>query len=105
MWRILVLVSGWVLVVAGAVLLVTPIPVPFIGVMPLFIGLALLTRHSKPVRRILQYWRHRWGWLSRRFEDFHHRAPAMVKYMIRRTNPLAHVRLARMRARRHHRRH
>jgi hypothetical protein len=104
MWRYVALAVGWVLVVAGSVLLVTPIPIPFIGIMPLLIGLALLSRHSKLVRRFLQYQRHRWAWLSRRFEDLHHRAPAMVKHMIRRTNPLARVRLARMRAR-HHRRH
>jgi len=103
MWRFALLLAGWGLTLVGAVLLVTPIPIPLIGIMPLFIGLAILTRHSKLVRRVLQYWRHRWGWLSRRFEDFHHRAPGIVKHMIRRTNPIAHVRLARMRAKHRHR--
>jgi len=94
------LIVGWVLVAIGFVLLPAPVPVPLIGVMPILIGLAILTTHSKPVRRRLQYARHRFEWLSRTFERFAHRAPLMVKHMIRRTNPIAHVRLARMRAHR-----
>ena len=94
------LALGWVLVVIGVVLLPAPVPVPLIGVMPILVGLAILTTHSKPVRRRLQYARHKFDWLSRTFERFAHRAPQMVKHMIRRTNPIAHVRLARMRAHR-----
>ena len=96
------LALGWVLVVIGVVLLPAPVPVPLIGVMPILVGLAILTTHSKPVRRRLQYARHKFEWLSRTFERFAHRAPQMVKHMIRRTNPIAHVRLARMRAHRRH---
>jgi hypothetical protein len=96
------LACGWVLVAIGVVLLPAPVPVPLIGVMPILVGLAILTTHSKPVRRRLQYARHRFEWLSRTFERFAHRAPQMVKHMIRRTNPIAHVRLARMRAHRRH---
>jgi hypothetical protein len=98
--RVFWLTLGWGLVAVGALLLFVPIPVPLIGIMPLLIGLALLTTHSKPVRRRLQFARHRFDWLSRTFDRFAHRAPQMVKHMIRRTNPIAHVRLARMRAHR-----
>lgn len=96
------LALGWVLVVIGVVLLPAPVPVPLIGVMPILVGLAILTTHSKPVRRRLQYARHKFDWLSRTFDRFAHRGPQMVKHMIRRTNPIAHVRLARMRAHRRH---
>jgi hypothetical protein len=98
--RVFWLTLGWGLVGVGALLLFVPIPVPLIGIMPLLIGLALLTTHSKPVRRRLQFARHRFEWLSHAFDRFAHRAPQMVKHMIRRTNPIAHVRLARMRAHR-----
>src|ERR1041384_2973360 len=94
------LVCGWVLVGIGIVLLPAPIPVPLIGVMPILIGLAILTTHSKRVRRWLQFGRHRFEWLSRTFDRFAHRAPVMVKSMIRRTRPLAILRHARLRAHR-----
>jgi hypothetical protein len=100
--RVFWMTFGWVLVVIGLVLLPAPIPVPLIGIMPLLVGLAILTTHSKPVRRRLQYARHKFDWLSRAFDRFAHRMPQMVKHMIRRTNPIAHVRLARMRAHRRH---
>ena len=100
--RTLWIICGWALVVTGLLLLPAPVPVPLIGVMPLLIGLAILTTHSKSVRRRLQFLRHRFDWLSRTVERFAHRAPAIVKHMIRRTNPLAHVRLARMRSHRRH---
>jgi hypothetical protein len=86
---------GWVLVVIGLVLLPAPIPVPLIGIMPLLIGLAILTTHSKPVRRRLQFARHKFDWLSRAFDRFAHRGPEMVKNMIHRTRPIALHRHAR----------
>lgn len=98
--RMLWLSVGWVLVALGTVLLFVPIPVPFIGVMPILIGLAILTTHSKAVRRRLQFARHRFEWLSRGFDKFAHRGPEMVKSMIHRTRPLAILRHARLRAHR-----
>jgi hypothetical protein len=74
--------------------------VPLIGIMPLLIGLAILTTHSKPVRRRLQFARHRFDWLSRAFDRFAHRGPAMVKAMIHRTRPHAVLRHERLRDRR-----
>ena len=100
MRRYALLVAGWVLVVAGGILMFVPVPIPLIGVMPLLIGLALLTANSKPVRRRLQYARHRLGWLSRLFDRVSHRSPGIVKHMIRKTNPLPHTRLTRMRGQR-----
>src|SRR6476659_4785654 len=91
------LVSGWVLVVAGLVLLPAHIPVPLIGMMPLLTGLAILTTHSKSMRRRLQYVRHKFDWLSRLFDSLAHRVPLMVKSMIHRTRPHAMHRQARMR--------
>jgi putative transmembrane protein PGPGW len=94
------LVIGWVLVVVGIVLLPAPIPVPLIGVMPILIGLAILTTHSKNMRRRLQYTRHRFDWLSRRLDSFAHRVPEMVKSMIHRTRPHAIHRHTRIQSRR-----
>jgi len=94
------LVIGWVLVIAGVVLLPAPIPVPLVGMMPLLSGLAILTTHSKSMRRRLQYIRHKFDWLSRLFDRFAHRVPLMVKSMIHRTRPHALHRHARMQARR-----
>jgi hypothetical protein len=91
---------GWVLVVVGIVLLPAPIPIPLIGILPLLTGLAILTTHSKNMRRRLQYIRHRFDWLSRLFDSFAHRVPLMVKSMIHRTRPHAIHRHARIQARR-----
>ena len=93
------LVIGWVLVAIGLVLLPAPIPVPLIGIMPLLTGLAILTTHSKTMRRRLQYIRHKFDWLSRAFDGVAHRVPLMVKSMIHRTRPHALHRQARMQAR------
>jgi hypothetical protein len=89
-----------VLVVAGIVLLPAPIPIPLIGIMPLLTGLAILTTHSKNMRRRLQYLRHRFEWLSRLFDRLAHRVPLMVKSMIHRTRPHAIHRHTRIQARR-----
>ncbi|MBV8801238.1 MAG: PGPGW domain-containing protein [Alphaproteobacteria bacterium] len=94
------LVLGWMLVAVGVVLLPAPIPVPLIGVMPILIGLAILTTHSKNMRRRLQFTRHRFDWLSRRLDGFAHRVPDMVKSMIHRTRPNAIHRHARIQSRR-----
>jgi uncharacterized membrane protein YbaN (DUF454 family) len=103
MRRIFFLTIGWLLLICGIVITPMPIPIPFVGVVPFLIGCAILSQHSKVFRRFLQYMRHRFEWFSRTIEGPAHRMPAMVKHMIRRTNPLAHVRLARMRAHRKNR--
>lgn len=100
MQKALWLAAGWILVAVGIVLLPAPIPVPLIGVMPLLTGLAILTTHSKSVRRRLQYLRHRFAWLSHMFERFVHRVPLRIKVMIHRTRPHAFHRHARLQARR-----
>ena len=100
MRRIIYLIVGWGLLIFGAVITPMPIPIPLIGLVPFLLGCAILSQHSKVFRRFLQYLRHRFQWFSKAMEGPAHRMPAMVKHMIRRTNPIAHVRLARMRAHR-----
>jgi Putative transmembrane protein (PGPGW) len=102
MRRAFYLVVGWLLLIGGLIITPMPIPIPLIGVVPVLVGCAILSQHSKVFRRFLQYIRHRYQWLSTRVEGVGHRMPQMVKHMIRRTNPIAHVRLARLRAHRRH---
>jgi len=97
MKRVFYLVLGWLLLIGGIVITPMPIPIPLIGVVPFLLGCAILSQHSKVFRRFLQYMRHRFEWLSRIMEGPAHRMPMMVKHMLRRTNPKAHVRLARIR--------
>jgi hypothetical protein len=102
MRRYLILASGWLLVVIGLIVTPMPVPIPLIGVLPLLLGCAILTSHSKMFRRQMQAARHRFEWLSRRLEYFIDRGPKAVRHMVHRTNPRAHIRLHRMRARRKH---
>jgi uncharacterized membrane protein YbaN (DUF454 family) len=100
MRRIIYLIVGWGLLIFGAAITPMPIPIPLIGLVPFLLGCAILSQHSKVFRRFLQYLRHRFQWFSKAIEGPAHRMPVMVRHMIRRTNPIAHVRLARLRARR-----
>lgn len=99
MRRVLFLVAGWGLLVFGVLITPTPIPVPLIGVVPMLVGAAILTTHSKFFRRALTRARHRFQWISHFLEGMVHRTPAMVKHMVRRTNPHVLHRHARLRAR------
>ena len=98
--KLTVLVTGWCLLIGGAVLCLTPVPIPLIGVLPLLVGCALLSRHSKRFRRRVQRLRHRFEFFSKWLERFVHRAPKLVKVMIRRTRPHALHRHARLQRRR-----
>ncbi len=103
MRRVIYVVCGWLLLVIGVVVTPMPVPIPMIGLAPFLIGCAILTRHSKSFRRGLQRVRHRFEWLSHRFEAFRERGPYAVRHMVRRTRPHVLLRHARMRAR--HKRH
>jgi hypothetical protein len=96
MRKVLLLAAGWVLVVAGAILMFTPIPVPLAGILPLLLGCAILSGVSKTFRRRLQGLRHRSDMVSRFLERHVHRVPRIVKVMIHRTRPHALRRHARM---------
>jgi hypothetical protein len=99
MRRIFFVGLGWTLIVVGVVVMPLPVPVPLIGLGPILVGSAILTAHSKSFRRLLQRVRHRFGWLSRRFDGFTHRGPQAVRQMVRRTRPMVLLRYARMRER------
>ena len=101
MRKIILLIVGWFLVVVGLVLTPAPIPIPLIGIVPLLVGCAILSANSKNFRRMLQRLRRRFAFMSRWLEDVRHRMPRDVKTMIRRTNPRALFRLARLRHYRH----
>lgn len=99
MRRIFFVGLGWTLIVIGAVITPTPIPIPLIGFGPILIGSAILTAHSKSFRRGLQRIRHRFDWLSRSFDQFRERGPRAIRHMVHRTRPSVLLRHARMRAR------
>lgn len=87
------------LVIGGTLLSFTPVPIPLIGVIPLLIGCAILSTHSRAFRRGFQKMRHRFVFLSRWLERIAHRTPGSVQTMLRRTNPHAVTRFARRRTR------
>jgi len=95
MRKIFWMTIGWLLVIVGIVLTPAPVPIPLIGVLPLLIGCAILSTHSKWFRRAFQRLRLRFGSISRWLDRFVHRAPRIVKVMIRRTRPLSLLRHAR----------
>lgn len=76
-----------------------PVPIPFIGAVPLLLGCAILTSNSRSFRRGLQSLRHRSAFVSRSLEHLALRGPHRVKAMIKRTNPHALVRYLRMQMR------
>ena len=98
MRKLIVLTGGWGLLGAGTVRVFAPVPGPFIGTGPLLAGAAILSANSKPFRRRIQGLRHRFAFLSAWLERFLHRAPRLVKVMIRRTRPHALRRHARIKA-------
>ena len=101
MKKFLILAGGWFLTIVGGILTPIPLPLPFpLGIMMFLVGCAILTTHSKPFRRGVQYLRHHNGWLSREFEKLTHRAPQRVKTMEAVTRPVAMGRKARMQAKR-----
>jgi len=132
MKRFFILVGGWFLTIVGALLTPVPLPLPIpipIGITMFLVGCAILTTHSKPFRRGVQYIRHHNAWLSRALEfvakhtsdivdklahrfgqrrkgrisrDFAfiaRRSGEIMRKMVHRTRPLAFGRRARMRAR------
>lgn len=98
--KLTVVAAGWGLLVAGAVLCLTPVPIPLIGVLPLLTGCAILSAHSKRFRRRIQRLRHRFDFFSKWLDRLVHRVPKLVKVMIHRTRPHALHRHARLRKRR-----
>ena len=97
MRKILLLALGWLLMVVGLALTLSPVPIPLIGILPLLVGCAILSANSKSFRRALQRLRLRFSFASRWLEGVRNRMPYDVKTMIRRTNPRALLRLARRR--------
>jgi len=94
--KILLLALGWVLTVFGAVLCVTPVPVPLIGLLPLGAGLALLIENSRTMRRAIQRIRHRVRWFSHMLEHFAHRGPKVIGRILHRSHPASILRKERI---------
>ncbi|MEI9990862.1 MAG: hypothetical protein WDM86_12555 [Rhizomicrobium sp.] len=99
MRKVLLLTLGWVLTIFGAVLCVTPVPVPLIGLLPLGAGLAFLIENSRTMRRAIQRMRHRVRWFSHMLEHFTHRGPKTLGRILHRSHPAPIARKERFDAR------
>jgi hypothetical protein len=83
-WSPIRLAAGWLLVPVG--LLITPLPIP-VGLLLVAIGLALLVRESRFVRRRVRALRVRFPRLSRRLRAMEGRMPGLIRSLLRRTDP------------------
>ncbi len=97
--RILILAAGWVLTVVGAILTVTPVPIPLIGLLPFSAGLAILIHYSRTMRRAVQRIRHRVRWFSYMLEHFARRAPRKIGQILHRSHPAPIIRKHRIKTR------
>lgn len=77
---------GSVLVVSGAILTPTPIP---IGLIMLTIGLALLAPYMPPVQRVVRYVRWKWPHIDASLLRHRHRFPPVIRSTIDKTHPTA----------------
>ncbi|MEE2690822.1 MAG: PGPGW domain-containing protein [Pseudomonadota bacterium] len=77
-------VLGAVLVIAGAILTPTPIP---IGLVLLTIGLALLAPYMPPVQRLVRAIRRKWPNVDASLRRHRDRMPPVIQMTIDRTSP------------------
>lgn len=77
---------GSVLVISGAILTPTPIP---IGLIMLTIGLALLAPYMPPVQRMVRYVRRKWPHIDASLLRHRHRFPPVIRSTIDKTHPAA----------------
>lgn len=77
-------VLGGVLVVFGAILTPTPIP---LGLIMLTIGLALLAPYMPPVRRLIRMIRSKWPHIDASLRRHRRRFPPVIRMTIARTHP------------------
>ena len=77
-------VLGGVLVVTGAILTPTPIP---IGLILLTIGLALLAPYAPPVQTLIRAIRGKWPNVDRSLRRHHAKFPPIIRTTIDRTHP------------------
>jgi hypothetical protein len=77
-------VFGGLLVVTGAILTPTPLP---IGLIMLTIGLALLAPYMLPVQRLVRKIRKRWPHIDGSLRRNRHRFPPVIQKTIDKTHP------------------
>ena len=82
--RIMRLFSAWMLVLCGAVLTPTPLP---LGIVMMALGLCLVARESKIARGNLRRLRGRFPGISVRIDRIKHRLPALLLTIWNRTDP------------------
>jgi hypothetical protein len=78
------LVGGWVLLVAG--LIVLPLPIP-LGLLMTLLGLAILVGESHLIRRLICRWRARNPRVCRRLKAMQASSPRLVRQFIELTDP------------------
>ena len=77
---------GSVLVVGGAILAPTPIP---IGLIMLTIGLALLAPYMPPMQRMVRAIRRKWPSIDRPLRRYRDKFPPIIRRTIDKTHPHA----------------
>ena len=82
--RLLALAVGWLLLLAG--ILITPLPLP-IGLVMLVLGLAVLVRRSRFVRRRIRNLRSRYPAFSERLRRLEPKVNATIARTLRQTDP------------------
>ena len=81
-WGYAVRAAGWVLLVAGIILFILPIP---LGIPVLAVALVLLVSTSRTARRIIRWARMRSGPVDRALSLVETRVPAGVRAILRKT--------------------
>jgi len=82
--RLIRQVAGWTLIVSGA--LITPTPLP-LGALMVVAGLCLIARDSRRLRGAIRHLRGRFPGLSQRAHGLRHRLPTLLRRVVETTDP------------------
>ena len=82
--RLLRLAIGWSLIGAGALAMLTPVPV---GALMVLAGLCLVARDNRRLRGAIRHLRGRFPRLSARAHVLRHRLPALLRRVVETTDP------------------
>ena len=82
--RLIRQVAGWSLIVSGALLTPTPLP---LGALMVIAGLCLVARDSRRLRALIRHLRGRFPGISVRAHSLRHRLPVLLRRVVETTDP------------------